>query len=519
MSTLSQLPVWPPAELCHADKLGLISCDARDYALAHGIVYRALPAAGNPTPQDTTIHAPMTVVPTPFPRALFEKARKLQPLFNQLYARVAMADDFLVSVFETSVCKVDDFQRRLYDIWLAVCDEGIVQRMHLGLFRNDYLMQMSEQDTLELQQVEFNTIAASFGALCTKLSAMHRHLYRTGAYASMHPALSLENMPTNKALYTLASGIAQAHQHYVTKTRLSFTASPSVLFVVQPDERNSFDQRAIEYALEAEHGISVLRASLEELHTAASIHGSQRVLVVHSPRAASPIEISVVYFRAGYSPSDYPSDGAWLARHIMERSLAIKCPTIALQLAGAKKVQQVLAEPQVLERFVGPDSDALRSTFTQLWPMDRSALGQEAVSLARRSPEKYVLKPQREGGSNNIYKTDIPPALDFMEQRDAERAKRGEDSSVAEREAYILMSLIQTPQHRGALMLRAGQGDTASLVTDTVSELGMYGTVLFGDNEVLSEHSDGFLLRTKGSDSNEGGVAVGYSVIDTPLLV
>ena len=118
MSTLSQLPVWPPAELCHADKLGLISCDARDYALAHGIVYRALPAAGNPTPQDTTIHAPMTVVPTPFPRALFEKARKLQPLFNQLYARVAMADDFLVSVFETSVCKVDDFQRRLYDLSL-----------------------------------------------------------------------------------------------------------------------------------------------------------------------------------------------------------------------------------------------------------------------------------------------------------------------------------------------------------------------------------------------------------------
>ena len=33
------------------------------------------------------------------------------------------------------------------------------------------------------------------------------------------------------------------------------------------------------------------------------------------------------------------------------------------------------------------------------------------------------------------------------------------------------------------------------------------------------DHSGGFLLRTKSSESNEGGVAVGYSVIDTPLLV
>ena len=53
----------------------------------------------------------------------------------------------------------------------------------------------------------------------------------------------------------------------------------------------------------------------------------------------------------------------------------------------------------------------------------------------------------------------------------------------------------------------------------TVSELGIYGTILFGKKELEEQRTGGYLLRTKSSESNEGGVAVGFSVIDTPLLV
>lgn len=49
-------------------------------------------------------------------------------------------------------------------------------------------------------------------------------------------------------------------------------------------------------------------------------------------------EISVVYFRAGYTPVDYPSEQAWAARLMVERSKAVKCPTLGYQLAGTKKV-------------------------------------------------------------------------------------------------------------------------------------------------------------------------------------
>jgi glutathione synthase len=61
-------------------------------------------------------------------------------------------------------------------------------------------------------------------------------------------------------------------------------------------------------------------------------------------------EVSVVYLRAGYGPDDYPSAIEWRGRKILELSRAIKCPTIITQLAGCKKVQQVLATTGVLER-------------------------------------------------------------------------------------------------------------------------------------------------------------------------
>ncbi|CAL5340258.1 unnamed protein product [Camellia sinensis] len=59
--------------------------------------------------------------------------------------------------------------------------------------------------------------------------------------------------------------------------------------------------------------------------------------------------IAVIYFRAGYAPTDYPSEPEWKARLLMEQSSAVKCPSISYHLAGMKKIQQELAKPNVLE--------------------------------------------------------------------------------------------------------------------------------------------------------------------------
>ncbi len=123
-------------------------------------------------------------------------------------------------------------------------------------------------------------------------------------------------------------------------------------------------------------------------------------------------EVAVVYFRCGYSPDQYASKDRveWNARLIIERSQAIKCPNIAYHLAGTKKVQQVLAQPGVLEELLGADNPKvaeLRECFTGLFSLDLNPEGDRAAAMAIQNPEAYVLKPQREGGGNNVYGAEV----------------------------------------------------------------------------------------------------------------
>ena len=63
----------------------------------------------------------------------------------------------------------------------------------------------------------------------------------------------------------------------------------------------------------------------------------------------------------------------WTARLEMERSMAVKCPGVGGQLAGTKKVQQVLAEPGMLERFFSDPEEIkrIRDTFTGHYSLDK----------------------------------------------------------------------------------------------------------------------------------------------------
>ena len=58
---------------------------------------------------------------------------------------------------------------------------------------------------------------------------------------------------------------------------------------------------------------------------------------------------------------------------MIERSKAIKSPSIHYHLAGTKKVQQELARDGVLERFVKEEDKraSIMSMFTGLYPLDK----------------------------------------------------------------------------------------------------------------------------------------------------
>ncbi|KAG2079703.1 glutathione synthase, partial [Suillus discolor] len=500
---------WPPQ--LTPEQLEALTLSATTYALSHGLLYlppSQSPSNTQPRIPTTAIHAPLSLIPAPFPRAQFQAARELQSVYNVLYARVAMDTQFLDTVMgaEEGVGKADEFTGTLWRGWKKIREHGaLAQPLHLGLFRSDYLLHAAE-DRLALKQVEFNTISSSFGPLSERAAAMHRNILASTSYFSASPHLTADNFPENSTTSGLVEGLSKAHEAYGVR-------DARILFVVQPNERNVFDQQWLEYELLEKHQIHVIRQTLTDLAVSASLDPSTHALILTSPTNSSPHEISTIYFRATYTPSDFPSPSYYDTRFLLERSRAIKCPSLPLQLAGGKKVQEALTRPGVLERAkwgaraldLTAHAADIRATWMGMWALDSedvdivaaldhfpdSGQAQGSVPpgtrLARHKAPSLVLKPQP-----------IPAFLDAL--------------PAEEREAWIAMEMIETPRGVSGYLVRASPSSSG------ISELGIFGYALFGEGEVV-EREVGWLVRTKGTESNEGGVAAGFSVLDSVVLV
>jgi len=311
--------------------------------------------------------------------------------------------------------------------------------------------------------------------------------------------LAPSDCPDNAPISGIAAGIATAISLYKqTQVLPSGDADAQrhvcCLFLVQPNEQNEFDQRHLEFELWDKHQIPVVRATLEEMQ-AAQFDAQSRLLQLRG------MEVGVVYFRAGYAPTDFTSEKHWDARLLLERSAAVKCPSAAYQLVGAKKIQQVLARPGVVERFLSAEAAArVRRCFTGLYGLgDGSVDATEAKQRALAAPNDYVLKPQREGGGNNHYDETMVEML--------------KTSSDAQLQAYILMDIIKAPI-APALFMR----DDEALETEATTELGTYGVCIANSETILESKTVGHLLRSKMSSSKETGVAAGFGVLDSPVL-
>ncbi|KAL8805495.1 MAG: hypothetical protein Q9182_001950 [Xanthomendoza sp. 2 TL-2023] len=506
----------------------------KDWSILNGLA--VLPSI-DLLPQDVdpsrsfAITAPVTLFPSLFPRACFSEARAIQQGYNELYAAIARDREWLKQIVERLI-EVDDFIAKLWDVHLEVEKEGYVQDLSLGIFRSDYMIHMDPEvpdAKSTIKQVEFNTIASSFGGLSTKVSQLHSYLHSISAYLpSSKEHISSTSLPQNPSTDSLAYGMAFANSAYG-----SSQSSPElplcILFIVTVPETNIFDQLALSTSLQTTYSIPTFRLpySLILDHTSVSAD-ENRVLVYlppHSPDSA--YEVSLIYFRAGYSPSHYPSSASWQARLHLERSAAIKCPSILTHLAGSKKVQQELATPGSphLTNFLSRTSsanmiDRIRNTFTAIYPLDSTPEGKHAITTATdpKTSANYVLKPQREGGGNNIYGSKIPAFL----------ASLGDDQQ--KWRSHILMELIKPPTLKNTIF-RNGEVQSG----EVIGELGIYGVCLWrnGHGEaggkktadetdggaVLQNCEAGFLLRTKGSESEEGGVAAGFGAVDSPCLV
>lgn len=401
------------------------------------------------------------------------------------------------------------------------------------MFRSDYMLHApDDSSSFSLKQVEFNTISSSFGGLAKQVTSLHTELATFPSPKSSlayppHPLFRKDDQsnksegipPPNGSVEGLCSGLVAAHNAY-GPSRSSPALPLCILFLVQDHERNIFDQLALSTYLRTHHQVSSFRLPTSKILTQTTTPTDNPYRALHYTSPANPsltFEATVVYFRALYAPAEYTNEDSWTARHHLERSAAIKCPSVLLQLAGSKKVQQVLTSkppgPDNLARFLPCHSkathDSLRETFSPQYSMstsdDPSREGPR-LALDETTAEKHVLKPQREGGGNNIYRSKIPAFLKSIPEKDYKQ--------------YILMELIQPPADAKNTVLRS---DGQVVSGNVISELGIFGTCLWdtkpdGTINLLQNDEGGYLLRTKGRDSDEGGVAAGFSSLDSLVL-
>jgi len=388
---------------------------------------------------------------------------------------------FLYESFK-SVIKADDFMAKLFKIYKET-QPFQNQMMTLGILRTDYML---DSISNQFKQVECNTIASSFSGVGTrKMKQLYHNILRK------QPLISLaEKIPPNKALESIGKGLVEAWETYGNP-------DACIVFFINETESNVFDQRALEYEVyEYNSDIEVRREIYNKAVNYLSLSNDRKLFI-------NGAEVAVTYFRCGYIPEHFPQQKHWDMRLLIEKSRAVKSPSVGHQLVGSKKIQQVLTREGVIEKYINDRKVAseIRKTFVNLYSLDMNEEGANAVEMAIKNPENFVLKPQREGGGNNLYDDELRVTLEEI----------GKDDR---RCAYVIMDKIRPATTKNYIVK-----DYNPQVCDVVSELGIFGVFISkGEQLVSNKEQLGHLLRSKSSVHNDGGVAAGVAVLDSPYL-
>lgn len=457
------------------------------------------------------------------------------------------------------------------------------QRLQLGVFRNDYMRAVvasgekggSHEDhdasvhstTTPLlpredwKHVEINTISCSFAGLSTRVGLAHRDVSSAASTRVLVSDSEIE-VPRGLALASHA-WLAQrnARGEYAATGRVArrtappaaalegpaaspFNPNPLVVFVVQEGERNYVDQRLLMIALKAHFGVDSKRMTLRELNdvlvltpdfddgnedqeqaTSRRTNAFLRSVQVedHHAGTTSPLQsryVSVFYFRSTYDANDFKPECAWHVREQIEKSTAVKCPSVLMHLCTMKRVQQALSKDAVLEKFVLPrraaasassSSDAVgeaavnqrraakfvrfiqETVMGQFLLDDPSEKAQVAIRKAIEHSSAYVLKTQKEGYGRLYTGSDVPRLLQ-LPRRHAVSAEASQplgerneghltavEAAGVEGHTYewvashlLLMERIVSMTISGSIWRQ----DAAHHYSDLALELGTFGVVL-----------------------------------------
>uniref|UniRef100_A0A914H704 Glutathione synthetase n=1 Tax=Globodera rostochiensis TaxID=31243 RepID=A0A914H704_GLORO len=425
---------------------------------------------------DVAEFVPFTLFPSPFPRKLFLQAYNIQKEMNLLYFLISLDHKFLEETLQT-VAETNENVRGMLGIFKKVNEEGNKQPITLVLERSDYMAHVNKNENeqnFELKQIEVNIGPMGGPARADRIAKIHRHLMQKTRH-------DLTNMPENDASTIIAMGLYMAWK--------SFGDPEAIMVVVAGRMYQNFEQHQLSQKIQemSDYQIKIAHLSLAECGKELTLDENDFILRYNGKAVA------LVYHKTFVIK---PTQEQLNARLKIERSTAIKCPTVALELACTKKVQQALALPGVLERFITNKEvvASIRSTFAGLWGLEKDdEETRQIIEDAIENPDNYVLKPSEEGGGNNFWGEEISQKLRTFDP--------------SERAAHILMQRLY-PMPMKNFLVRPFK---PVKLEEVVSELSIYGFLLGNAREksVQSNERRGFMLRTKLENTTEGGIGAG----------
>ncbi|SOV11879.1 glutathione synthetase [Plasmodium gaboni] len=250
-------------------------------------------------------------------------------------------------------------------------------------------------------------------------------------------------------------------------------------------------------------------------------------------------EISVLYFRSLYTP-DHFNEEIWKIREMFEFSDAIKIPSLPYQLVGSKKIQMLLLDDNILKKYISlnlnkekksdeqimNDMNLLKKTFAlQVDPSQN--INEPIIQDAIKNENNYLLKPQREGGKNNLHGNQIKQKLMLFYDNNQKQTLSH----------YVLMQRL-FPSCFTAIHCRTqeikNETDTINISNEqqkkkpshltqfslekSISEFSLFHNFIFYKNRNILNEQKGYLVRTKNYSENEGGAICGISSLDSFFL-
>ncbi|CAK3303301.1 glutathione synthase [Vibrio crassostreae] len=470
--------------------------DACEWAIMHGVAFRQS--------DNTARHCPFSLAPMSIERKVFEHLLRGTPLITKLINNVSEDHDFLQSSL-SDMAKADPFFGRLMELHQQAhgsADERLnPARQPLLLMRTDFM----DDRRHGAKVIEFNGIAAGMAPFGQRATEFHSFMQNQWANVYNNWLEDPSATPAeNQGLTQLAYGIANAARQ--VKADFNEQDKPVFLMVVQKNEDNVYDQHLLEVELQKQ-GIRTVRRTFEQLSCQLSSGDNQRLLLKDVGA------VDVVYLRAGYQYSDYwaPELNESVCCHtlsqtrlFMEQHHVAMNATISQQLATSKTMQMLLTMMPAAEYarwgLTLQEAELVKSVLADMKP-----IGSEVIEWFNTQADKqeWVLKNQGEGGGHCVFGDDISEQLSQLEPE--------------EYDAWALMQRLY-PHERDVPTI-AVRDTQQTLVTDLVSEVGLFTAYYQGKPVTELDGYAGYLIRSKPASENEGGIHSGKGILDSLVLI